>query len=193
MVHKKTPTFLSDPPAVVSQRTNYMLRNRNNLTIEKHSSETFKKSFVPSTTKLWNNLDPTLRSIASPAEFKTAIDRQLTHCNPLFYIGDRRITVILAQLRMNCSELRAHLFDLNIIKESHCQCGSPREDTVHFLIVCPLYTRPRILLHNTVSALTGFTVHNLLYGDQNLDHVENIEIYNAVITFVKESKRFNNA
>ena len=121
---------------------------------------------------------------------KVAIKGPVTELNPLFYHGERKIAIILARLRMNCSDLKGHLFDLNIINDSRCRCGNPREDTIHYLLVCPLYTNSRAILHTTVIPITRFTVRNLLYGDKNLETETNLMIYNALIQFIKESNRF---
>ncbi len=192
MVHKKAPNYLVKlVPKHVHERTDYSLRNRGDLTIEKPSSETFRKSFVPGVTKMWNSLDTNLRQIPDLDAFKQALTNQITLPNPLFYQGDRKLSIVLARMRMNCSDLKAHLFDLGIIADATCRCGYPREDTVHFFMTCPLYNNSRATLHNLILPLTQFTVRNILYGNQNLELNANISILNGAINYVKQSRRFN--
>ena len=59
--------------------------------------------------------------------------------NHLFYLGSHSENVKLAQLRMNCSKLNAHLFSLHVVDSPKCVCGCAVEDTSHFLMKCPLY------------------------------------------------------
>ena len=57
IAHGLTPSFLTDllPPSV-GTRTRYNQRNDPNLTGFAARTETFKRSFFPSTTHLWNKL-----------------------------------------------------------------------------------------------------------------------------------------
>ena len=91
----------------------------------------------------------------------------------------------MARLRMRCSELRQHLFDMNIIDNNNCECGLPMTAS-HFFLECPLYIAPRrilcdFLLRNNYE----FTVHVLLYGISN-----NFILNQATQDYVIASNRF---
>ena len=45
---------------------------------------------------------------------------------------------------MNCSSLKAHLYDLNIILSSECECGHNYEDSRHYFLECNLYVVERL-------------------------------------------------
>ena len=59
--------------------------------------------------------------------------------NVLFNYGERNINIICAQLRMKCSNLHKHLYDLHVVDSPACACGHNVEDVNHYLLVCPLY------------------------------------------------------
>ena len=71
-------------------------------------------SFIPFTVSLWNNLDLNVRN--SP--------------NILWYYGEgsRKLSILHARLRHQCSSLNADLFRINITNDPKCQCGAPHED-----------------------------------------------------------------
>ena len=108
---------------------------------------------------------------------------------PLFYIGIRKCNVIHAQLRMNCSNLNAHLHSLHVIDSPACVCSHSIEDTAHFFLCCPLYYTQRLALQNIVSRYTDFKLETLLFGDTNIDNVDNITIILAVHDYIKNSER----
>ena len=87
----------------------------------------------------------------------------------------------MARLRMRCSELRQHLFDMNIIENKNCECGLP-ETTSHFFLECPLYIVPRRILCDL------FIVHALLYGIS--DGINNFIINQATQEYVIATNRF---
>ena len=111
-------------------------------------------------------------------------------CSSLFYIGIRKFNVIHAQLRMNCSNLNAHLHNLHVIDSPACVCSHSIEDTAYFFLYCPLYYTQRLALQNIVSRYSEFKLETLLFGDTNIDNVDNITIILAVHDSIKNSERF---
>ena len=100
---------------------------------------------------------------------------------PLFFIGSRQEQIIMAKLRMRCSNLNGHLYTMKIIDSPACSCGFVNENEFHFLLVCPLYNRPRV---------THFTLRTLLYGDDKLDFTEHKRIITETLRFINDSNRF---
>ena len=96
--------------------------------------------------------------------------------NPLFIIGSRQEQIIMAKLRMRCSNLNGHLYTIKIIDSPACSCGFVNENEFHFLLVCPVYNRPRATLQNAIGHIAPFTLRTLLHGDDNLDFTENKRI-----------------
>ena len=52
-------------PPLVAERTNYNLRNVNDVSIVRRRTELFSKSFISSTIDFWNTLPLTVRSLQS--------------------------------------------------------------------------------------------------------------------------------
>ena len=144
---------------------------------------------LPDCVRKWNSLDKQKRNEGSYDTFKKNIANPL-ECSSLFYVGIRKFNVIHAQLRMNCSNLNAHLHNLHVIDSPACVCSHSIEDTAHFFLYCPLYYIQRLALQNIVSRYTEFKLETLLFGDTNIDNVDNITIILAVHDYIKNSGRF---
>ena len=95
-------------------------------------------------------------------------------------MGQRKFDIILAQLRVNYSNLNAHLYSIHVIDSPACGC-SHREDTAHFFLDCPLYYAHRLSLTNIVTKSSQFKLEPLLYGDDDLDYESNVAIILAAI------------
>ena len=93
------------------------LRNRSNLSCPTFRTETYRKLFFPSMTLFWNNLEKNIKHLEKmPLKtWKTHLTKHKPKCNPYYYLGNRQFNIIMARLRMRCSELRQHLFDMNIM------------------------------------------------------------------------------
>jgi hypothetical protein len=140
---------------------------------------------------LWNNLPIDARNIHDFNLFKLYLEKDLPSPNKLFYLGKRKINIVLSRLRMKCSNLKAHLFELKIIENASCSCGYFYEDSVHFFFVCPLYNQQRTILHNKINPRVPFTLYTLLHGCKDLSIQENVTLYNLVLNFVENTKRFD--
>ena len=184
MEEGKAPPYLCQllPAKVGGSRA---LRNKNNLQLFKCRTQTFKNSFIPSTTKLWNTLDETNRNVIYASELLKY------QSNKLFEYGIRETGIKHAQLRMKCSKLNAHLFALHVIDSPECSCGFDNEDTNHFLLQCPLYDHERniIMMELTDLGLNDINVDLLLYGKQDKDVNFNINIFSIVHAFIEETDR----
>ena len=96
----------------------------------------------------------------------------------------------MAQLRLQCSNLNGHLYCMKIIDSPVCSCGFVNKNSFHFLLVRPLYNKPRVTLQNTIGHIAPFTVRTLLYEDDNLDLIENKKTITETLRFINDSKRF---
>ena len=115
------------------------------------------------------------RTITNYESFKDTLMVNIND-NPLFYIGSRKEQVIMAKIRMQCSNLNGHLYPMKIIDFPTCSCRIINENEFHFLLVCPLYNRPRVTLQNTMGHTAPFTQRTLLCRDDNLDSTVNKRI-----------------
>ncbi len=97
-----------------------------------------------------------------------------------------------AQLRLKCSKLNSHLFDLHVMDSPACLCGHNVEDSVHFLLHCQLHANSRDKMLQTINDLLvdqNLNVNILLHGSEKLDFKINCDIFKAVHLFISESNR----
>ena len=140
---RRTATKLKNLIKIANNDTPHYLHNLlppkigDNYRLIKTRTETFRKSFIPSTVKLWNDLPLHERS------HEHSVSMSKSHPNILFYEGPRDANVKHAQMRMQCSKLNGHLFQLHVTDSPECPCGYCIEDSKHFLLNCPLYNIPR--------------------------------------------------
>ena len=105
-------------------------------------------------------------------------------------IGSRQEQIIIAKLRIQCSNLNGHLYSMKIIDSSACSCGFVNENEFYFLLVCLLFNKPSHT-SNAMGHIAPFTLRTL-YGDDtsNLDLTENKRIITETLRFISDSKRF---
>ena len=90
---------------------------------------------------------------------------------------------------MQCSNLNGHLYSMKIIDSPACPCGFVNENEFHFLLVCPLYNRPRVTLQNAMGHIAPeepCCMEMII----NLDLTENKRIITESLRFLNDSKRF---
>ena len=189
------PSYISDIiPPLVSDVSNYPLRNSSNYSVPYTRTEVSRRSCVPSSVSLWNNLDETVRNSSTINSFKNNVKSVYSNLQivPPYYIkGDRKLSVIHARLRNNCSNLKHDLYTNFVEPDFSCRCGYSCEDANHYFFVCSLYLNERVeLFHSTVS-YHPLSLRTLLFGDQNLSTEDNFIIFRAVHRFIKETKRFD--
>ena len=86
-----------------------------------------------------NNLDLHIRNSLNISCFKSRI-KENTIKSPEYYgEGSKRLSILHDRLRHQCSSLNSNLFRINITNESKWLCGSPFEDSIHYIMECPLY------------------------------------------------------
>ena len=110
-----------------------MLQTRHEYTAPSWRITKYKKSFLPFAVKLWNSLDEETQSITNYERFKDALGDNIRE-NPLFLIGTRQEQVIMAKLRMQCSNLNGQLQSMHIVESSACSCGFINEGEFHFFL-----------------------------------------------------------
>jgi len=191
IIHGRAPQYLTElVPQTVYERTGgrYNLRNNNNLSQPHSRTETFRNSFFPRMTHVWNSLDPNIHSIESRDQLRRILNIDRPKVDPFFLLGRRSINILLARFRMQCSDLKEHLFNMHIIADPNCSCGLP-ESTNHYLMECPLYTVQRHRFLNKLGLLeVEPSMDILLYGCQ--DPRLNLAIIQALDEFITETHRF---
>ena len=117
IVNKECPSYLQNllPRQICEVRPNS--RHPDNFFLCKSRTETFRKSFIPAAVKLRNNTPAKERNIDF---IKTSMCRK---SKDLYNFGSRCLNIKHSQLRLNCSKLNFHLFNLHVIESPTCNCG----------------------------------------------------------------------
>ena len=144
--------------------TGLSLRNQTAHSLPRHRLILFRNSYLPSTTRLWNNLPVVITDSASKQTFRHLI---YNHFNikrpPSFHSSGTRLgNIIHTQLRLNMSPLNAHLFSIShpSAPSPACACGYQSENTKHLILHCPLYARQRDELFKAAFPLVP-TIHTM--------------------------------
>ena len=103
-------------PTTVGEHSQRSLRNENDLKEMKGRTETFRGSFIPDAIKRYN-YNQKGNVIDRNDNIAVEMNRKL------FEYGTRATAVKHAQLRMKCSLLSGHLYDLHVVDSPACQCG----------------------------------------------------------------------
>ena len=192
MHNNLTPPFLQSLlPPLVGDVTHYPLRNSNNYALQNHRLSTSDKSFIPSSIKLWNSLERDKQNCHTLASFKSSM---LPAGNPeppyKSFLGVRKLNIVHARLRNNCSILKYDLYRCNLDNNPDCSCGHPCENAFHFFFECPLYRHIRADFLNEMVMHGNITLNHILYGNPHISNDDNIIIFKAVHRYIRDSRRF---
>jgi len=188
------PSYVIDLfPPLVNQRTNYTLRSHNNFTVPLCRTEIFKRSCIPSSINLWNDLDISKQCSKTLSAFKSSqvVNKEKV---PSYYLhGKRQLAIIHARLRNKCSNLKNDLYNNFLIDTPYCNCNNDEqlEDSDHYFFVCQFYKQERITLFTETRCLHPLNTDTLLYGSKNLLLEQNVQIFDAVQKYIHITKRFN--
>ena len=193
IMNNNVPSYLSElRPSQNSHRHQRNLRNHDNLDTPFGRIAKYQNSFLPTAIMLWNKLSLDTRNITTYSLFKSMLEKEIPFQNPLYNLGNRKLNIIMASIRMKCSILNGHLFNLKLTDDPRCRCGYFFEDTTHYFLVCPLYLRPRAALQAFVYPDAPFTLNTLLLQNNNDLDIETLKnIYLKTIEYVKHTGRFD--
>ena len=190
MVNSNCPPYVSDMlPPLISSYNRYNYRRPQERTVPRHRTELYNKSFIPSTTRLWNSLPQNVTSTSSLSQFKKLISVSDTIVPKYYYFGERKEQVIHCRLRMNMSDLKHDLFNRHLSNNSACACGSSAETAEHYLLSCPLYDGIRATTIHTLSPAL-IDIVTLLKGHPALSLDDNTTVFATVHNFINKSNRF---
>ena len=193
IVHDNAPNYLKSLlPPIVSDFSNYNLRNRENFQSPAYRLRLTDSSFIPSASNNWNNLPSNIKDSDTLASFKNSVytKKKIKHKYFLEY-GPRKVNQIHCQLRNQASSLNYDLYRVNLTNRMSCDCGAAAENSIHFLLRCPLFHNQRTTMLRELSWYNNITNNTLLNGDPNLDSDQNISLCKSVQKFICKSKRFN--
>ena len=180
--------------------TGLQLRNAHLLSVPSIRLTSFRKSYIPATTRQWNLLPEPLRNSPSRRDFSRQVWQRFGAPEPsaLNYVGTKALNTQHTRLRVGLSTLHAHLFQLQLMPSPSCSCGHTYEDTAHYLLWCPLYTTHRTNLFNAARRIvcdfddlsTKNKLELLLFG-RNISQTQGIDIAHHLQTFIALSNRLN--
>ena len=194
------PSYINSilPDSRASQ-TGRNLRNSQTLTTAPNRIALFSNSFIPSATRLWNEL-PLLVRQSSSSSFKRLLHEQFSPPQPpaFFTLGTKRSNTLHTRLRLETSQLNAHLYKQKLVDSPSCPCTHPSETTEHFILHCTLYTNIRQTLFSSLSSIlrqnfqslpTSLKLKILLKGDE-LNRTGGQEVASCFQKFIVDSQRF---
>ena len=190
MHNKLCPQYLCNClPPTVSSISDHNFRNNENYTTPRSRLRMSLTSFIPSTVSLWNNLDLNVRNSPNISCLKSRINDKTV--KSLEYYGEesRKLSILHARLRHQCSSLNSDLYRINITNDSKCQYGAPYEDSIHYQMECPLYQNERYCLFRNLRE-TNTNIETLLFGNDEININENSNIFNKVRAYIRQTKRF---
>jgi histone H3/H4 len=175
-----------------AERHDYNVRSQENLTVPRASTTTYQQSFFPSSTKLWNNMDPNQRNLSTLEAFKESLKspkEDLSH----YLTGKRCAQILHARLRLESSDLAVDMARLGLTDDVSCACGNQRECAEHYLLKCNSYQIPRTQLLFELNFLPQkhINTNTLLKGSKELSQGQNKQIFIAVQKFIMSTNRFN--
>mgnify|MGYP007113698700 CR=1 FL=1 len=117
MVNNLVPRYLRQLcPHIVEDIVPYNLRNREDIRPPGLRTETYRKSFLPSCVRIWNDLDLETQSASSLSTFKYMISQNpLYKKNKLYSIQTGRASVLHTRIRLGLSALNNHRFNKGFI------------------------------------------------------------------------------
>ena len=190
IVHGYTPEYLRELlPPKVHTRNRYEVRNSNEYSQYNNRTITYSNTYFPKHTKIWNDIDDSIKYIGSLRDFKLKLKESDKSTPKIHYIGERKWQLMHTRMRMRCSALRDDLFKMHIVPDASCDCGHPREDAHHFFFACPNYTHIRHSFHNIHPSITHSVTH-FLQGKPNAPYKLNADLFEIVISYIQNSNRF---
>ena len=156
-----------------------------------------RNSFLFSTMRLWNAMNPALRSSYSIEHFRLNIKKQHSRTTLFFpNLYSRFIdkaAVNHTRIRLGLSALNFQRFQYNFVDNMSCdKCGARGEDAAHLLFHCPAYAVPRQTLIQSLHQILPEDLFRpqkhleqiLLYGSNALFFSENLTIFKLIQEFL---------
>ena len=161
MLRKFSPTYLSELVELLPLNV-YTTRQHtsNNLTVLIHSFRLSGgvRSFIPSTSRIWNTLPDEIRTSDSQFKFKVGVKKHYKFFNPDILHNNYhkhhfgKLNKILLQIFLGISPLSGQLFKSNLSDNPFCpECFDEVETSKHYFFECTKYAQIRIVLVNEVN------------------------------------------
>ena len=154
----------------------YGLRSAENVTYPFSRTKILQESFIPATVKDWNNMPEDSKCLKSYEAFCDSFpDKEKVP--KYYYAGSRKGPILHARLRMECSALRSHLYNKNILNSPTCACGDAAETNTHYLLECEDYSIQRDKLFESIDFMNNLDCETLLRGSDAITDEQNKNIF----------------
>lgn len=181
--------------------TGLRLRNETHLTIPPIRLTSFHRSYIPATIRQWNLLPSALRDITSRTGFARQVWLRfgVPEPPPLHSYGTKTGNTLHTRLRIGLSKLNAHLFRIchNNTPSPACICGYHSENTIHYILLCPLHNNHRLVLFNDIKTvipefdyLSAQNKLDALLLGKNVNKAQQVIIARLFQTFIAHTRRF---
>ena len=188
------PSYIHDLiPPLVSEISNYPMRNNRNISVPFNRTSISQKSCIPSCISLWNSIEDDLKKIYQHYKLlkKHITLRFNNSCVPShFTIGNRHISILHARLRKNCSNLNNDLFGNHNRENPLCDLCGMVKDAIHYFFHCRKFTIKRQVFNDTVRDFQLLSIDMILCGNYNLNMENNIVLIRTVHRYIHATKRF---
>ena len=105
--------------------------------------------------------------------------------------GNRKLAILHCRLRNRSSDRHADLFYNNLSDNVLCDCQQKIEDAEHFIFRCNRYEHERVNMFHKTRQFHPLSVSDALNGKRNLSADENSVLFEAIQTYIKDTRRFN--
>ncbi len=191
MINNLTPQYLSNlVPQQTGNVSNYCLRNQTKLQSIRCKTDLYARSFLPHTSKLWNDLPNEICNADTITAFKRLLNQNNQYSPKYFDLnfGSRSNQILHCRLRLGCSDLNAEKYHRFISDDPTCSCGHILEDSLHYFFYCRNFT---VIRNNSFFYTKGHDLNTVLYGNELETKETNHRILQSVHAFILHSKRFN--
>ena len=196
----REPSYIySILPDTRESQTGRSLRNSDTFTQTTSRTSLFDKTYIPSTTRLWNQLPLAVRQ-TNHTTFKRFLYQRFSPPHPPTYFshGSKLGNLLHTRLRVETSQLNAHLHKLQIIDTPSCSCGHRSETVEHFILHCTLYNDHRNILYQELSLILNINFRSLskslrieiLINGRNLSDASGRKVADCFQKYILNSGRF---
>ena len=157
-------------------------------------TEISHKSCIPSSVSCWNNLNNNIRESDSYVSFRSTFKNDVlgnAQVPSYFMKGQRRLSVLHARLRNNCSDLKSDLFQNHLTDSLSCSCGNVNENAIHYFFECENYSNPRLVMFRSTRKFHPLSLNTVLFGKSYLSDDDNFLLFQAVQQYIKDTRRFD--
>ena len=184
------PSYIVDLiPQLVGETSRYDLRNSSDITILHQRNTIFQNSCIPSSVRAWNSIDDQYRNCQTYGSFCYKIKNDLNFSVKIpnyYHEGNHKLATLHCRLRNRCSDLHADLFynhlSDNVIGNMRLKMQNILSlDTIDMSMKEFYKIRPFLPL----------SVSGALNGKRNLSEDDNSVLFEAIQTYIKDTRHFN--